>query len=64
MSTTPELSMNVTATFSVHGDDEDHAYAVVAELIDQLNAVANLPECECDLDISVERTHAHAQDGG
>jgi hypothetical protein len=29
-----------------------------------LNAVANLPEYECDLDISVERMPAHGQGSG
>jgi hypothetical protein len=59
-----DLGVTVTAVFSVGGEDEDQAYAVVAELIDQLNAVANMPQCECDLDVSVERTHAHAQGSG
>jgi hypothetical protein len=56
--------VSVTAVFAVQGPDEDAAYAVVAELIDRLNAVANLPECECDLDITVQRSSTVAQDGG
>ena len=49
----------VQAIFSVHGDDDEGAYAALTELIDRLNQVANLPECECDLDISVERGAGH-----
>jgi hypothetical protein len=56
--------VSVTAVFAVHGPDDDAAYAVVAELIDRLNALANLPECESDLDITVQRSGASAQDGG
>jgi hypothetical protein len=59
-----EPRLRVQAVFAVRGDDEERAYAVAAELIDRLNAVANLPECECDVDISVERAPAHDQGSG
>jgi hypothetical protein len=62
--TAAEPRLRVQAVFAVRGDDEERAYAVAAELIDRLNAVANLPECECDVDISVERVPAHGQGSG
>jgi hypothetical protein len=62
--TAAEPRLRVQAVFSVRGEDEEQAYAVVAELIDRLNAVANLPECECDVDISVERAPARGQGSG
>lgn len=62
--TAAEPRLRVQAVFAVRGENEEQAYAVAAELIDRLNAVANLPECECDLDISVERAPAHGQASG
>ena len=35
--------------------DSERVEAVVAEMVDRLHDGANLPECQCDLDISVER---------
>jgi hypothetical protein len=58
----PRLSLH--AFFSVRGDDEERAYARAAQLIDRLSALANLPECECDVDISVERAPSHDQGRG
>jgi tripeptide aminopeptidase len=37
---------------------EERAEAVVAELVDRLHEAANLPECDCDVDIGVQRTFA------
>jgi tripeptide aminopeptidase len=37
---------------------EERAEAVVAELVDRLHEAANLPECDCDVDIAVQRTFA------
>jgi hypothetical protein len=39
---------------SFHADSERRAQTVVAKLIDSAHEIANLPECECDLDVSVE----------
>ncbi len=36
--------------------DEQAADAAVTEVVDRLNEAANLPECECDVDVSVERS--------
>jgi tripeptide aminopeptidase len=36
--------------------DDERAEAIVAEVVDRLHEAANLPECECDVDISVQRT--------
>jgi hypothetical protein len=34
--------------------DERHAQTVAAKLIDRVHEIANLPECECDVDVSVQ----------
>jgi hypothetical protein len=38
--------------------DELHGQAVAAKLIDRVHEIANLPECECDVDVSVEWAQA------
>jgi tripeptide aminopeptidase len=35
---------------------DERAESVVAEIVDRLHEAANLPDCDCDLDVSVERT--------
>jgi tripeptide aminopeptidase len=35
---------------------DERAEAAVAEVVDGLHAAANVPECDCDVDISVRRT--------
>jgi hypothetical protein len=40
--------------------DELQAHAVASKMVDRAQEIANLPECECDLDVSVERTPSHA----
>jgi hypothetical protein len=37
-----------------HIADEQQAQAVTARMIDKAYEIANLPECECDVDVSVE----------
>jgi hypothetical protein len=34
--------------------DATHGQTVAARLIDRAHEIANLPECECDVDVSVE----------
>jgi tripeptide aminopeptidase len=53
MNVVPELSTFVAEVRSL---DDERARAVVAELVDRVHEAANLPECDCDVDISVERT--------
>jgi tripeptide aminopeptidase len=36
--------------------DDQRAEAVVAEIVDRLHEAANLPDCDCDLDVSVQRS--------
>jgi tripeptide aminopeptidase len=36
--------------------DESRAQATVAQVVDRMHEAANLPECECDVDIAVQRT--------
>jgi tripeptide aminopeptidase len=35
---------------------EERAEGVVADVVDRMHEAANLPECECDVDIGVQRT--------
>jgi hypothetical protein len=44
--------LRVQATF--HIADEAQGQAVAAKLIDRAHELANSPECECDVDVSVE----------
>jgi hypothetical protein len=37
-----------------HGIDEHQAQALAAKMIDRAHEIANLPEYECDVDVSVE----------
>jgi hypothetical protein len=59
--TDPQLRLQ--AIFSVHGDDEQ-AFATATELIDRLSVLANLPECSCDVDISLQRAPSPGQGRG
>ena len=57
-----------------HVADEAQGQAVAAKLIDRAHELANSPECECDVDVSVEwvgpripasiRRHADRRRGG
>jgi hypothetical protein len=48
-----------------HVSDEQHGRTVAARMIDRAQEIANLPECECDLDVNVRWSssppHAGAQ---
>ncbi len=35
---------------------DEHAEAIVAEVVDRLHEAANLADCDCDLDVSAQRT--------
>jgi tripeptide aminopeptidase len=35
---------------------DERAEAVVAEVVDRVHEAANLPDCDCDVDVSVQRT--------
>jgi tripeptide aminopeptidase len=45
-----------TLTLEARSLEDKRAEEIVAEIVDRLNAAANLPDCDCDLDISVQRT--------
>jgi len=47
-----------TITAEVRSLSEERAEATVAELVDRLHEAANMPDCDCDLDVAVERTFA------
>jgi tripeptide aminopeptidase len=42
----------------VRGLDDVRGEALVAEIVDRMHEAANMPDCDCDLDLSVERTFA------
>jgi|GEM_PF-1310794 len=37
-----------------HVADEQSGQMIAAKMIDRAHEIANLPECECDVDVSVE----------
>jgi tripeptide aminopeptidase len=45
-----------TVVAEVRSLDAERAETVVAEVVDRMHEAANLPECECDVDIGVQRT--------
>ncbi len=45
-----------TLSLEARALQDERADEVVAEIVDRLHAAANLPDCDCDLDISVQRT--------
>jgi hypothetical protein len=48
------VTHTVHVQVSFHAADERQAQTVAARLIDSAHEIANLPECECDVDVSVE----------
>ena len=42
----------------VRGMREEQAEALCSEMIERLHQAANAPECECDVDVTVQRTFA------
>lgn len=36
-----------------HVADEQHGRTVAAQMIDRAHEIANMPECECDLDVNL-----------
>jgi tripeptide aminopeptidase len=47
-----------TIVAEVRAMRDERAEAVVAEVVQRCNEAANLPECECDVDVSVQRMFA------
>ncbi|MFI5005273.1 MAG: M20/M25/M40 family metallo-hydrolase [Solirubrobacterales bacterium] len=45
-----------TILAEVRSGREERAEEILAELLDCVHEAANLPECECDVDVTVERT--------
>jgi hypothetical protein len=48
---------------SFHANSERQAQTVAAKLIDSAHEIANLPECECDLDVSIETSPLESSPG-
>jgi hypothetical protein len=48
----PLGGVSVRAHFKV--SDERAAQAVAAKMVDRAHEIANAPDCECDVDVSVE----------
>ena len=53
MNVVPELC---TVLAEVRSIDEDRGDRVTAGIVDRIHDAANLPDCDCDVDISVQRT--------
>jgi hypothetical protein len=47
-----ERGLRVQAVFRV--SDERQAQNLAAQMVDRAHEIANLPDCECDVDVSVE----------
>jgi tripeptide aminopeptidase len=47
-----------TVVAEVRGMQDERTEAVAAEVVERMHEAANLPECECDVDIAVQRTFA------
>jgi tripeptide aminopeptidase len=45
-----------TVLAEVRSIDESSAESITAEIVDRVHDAANLPDCDCDVDISVQRT--------
>jgi tripeptide aminopeptidase len=58
MNVVPERCTFVAEVRSI---DERRAEHVVGELVERVHQAANLPECECDVDVSVERSFSGFQ---
>jgi hypothetical protein len=61
----PPRAVRVQAVF--HVADDQQAQTVAAKMVDRAHEIANLPECECDVDVSIERARpdaAHPVDPG
>jgi hypothetical protein len=41
-----------------HVSDDRQAQAVAERMVDRAHEIANAPDCECDVDVSVERMPA------
>ena len=53
MSVVPERCSLVAEVRSL---SDDRAHALLGEVVDRIHEAANTPECECDVDVSVQRT--------
>lgn len=52
----------VQAVFHVSSDAQ--AQIVAARMVDRAHEIANLPECECDVDVSIERESPSSPSAG
>jgi hypothetical protein len=46
-----------------HLADERKAQALAAQMVDRAHEIANMPDCECDVDVSVEWASPDDQNG-
>lgn len=50
------VAEDCTLVLEARALEDQRAEDVVAEIVDRLHEAANLPDCDCDVDISVQRT--------
>ncbi|MBA3809653.1 MAG: M20/M25/M40 family metallo-hydrolase [Solirubrobacterales bacterium] len=55
MNVVPEHSSFVA---EVRALDEERAETLVAEIVDRVHEAANIPDCDCDVDVNVQRSFA------
>jgi hypothetical protein len=55
---TPISEQSLRLEIVFHGVDERQAQALAARMIDRAHEIANLPDYECDVDVSVEQAPA------
>jgi len=53
-----QRAVRVQAVF--HTSSEAQAQTVAAMMVDRAHEIANLPECECDVDVSIERVSSRS----
>jgi tripeptide aminopeptidase len=58
MNVVPELCSFVG---EVRALEEERAEALVAEIVDRIHEAANIPDCDCDLDVNVQRSFSGYQ---
>lgn len=60
---TPTGTCALRVQIVFHLADDQQSQSVAARMIDSAHEIANLPECECDVDVSVELTNADGANG-
>ncbi|HEY1689030.1 MAG TPA: hypothetical protein VGF95_09235 [Solirubrobacteraceae bacterium] len=60
-SASKQASARVQAVFELRGESRERVAAAAGEIVHALQQIAALPDCDCDLDVSLD---VAAEDGG